>query len=120
MVVKFSKNGGSCHEYVNSFKNKMEFLKKHHPEVIQSYDNIPDCEFAKFLKREPSTQFQSAFFESPHYQKQFFTRLVPRDACLPGKKDLFNMCWDKEKYPDETFYVWDMNMAYTYALQKFE
>ena len=98
----------------------MEFLKTNHPDVIQNYNNIPDCEFAKFLKGEPSPKFQSAFFESPLYQKQYFTRLVPRDACLPGTKDLFNICWDKDNHPDETFYVLDLNMAYTHALQKFE
>ena len=97
----------------------MELLKQNHPDVIESHKVVYDCKFTQFLNGKFVPEFDSRFLQSDLSRKQFFDRLIPRNACLPGKKELFQMSWDKKRHGHESFHYWDKNMAYTHALTQF-
>ena len=120
MVKKFTKEGRSCQDTVEKFENRMKMLKKNFPDLVNSVKVVYECKFDEFLDGKYAPDFDSSFKEDDLYkERRYFKRLVPRDACLPGQKVLLHLCWSKKDYPNETFYYWDMNMAYTYALKKF-
>ena len=120
MIKKFTKEGRSCQATVDEFESRMEMLKKNVPDMVKSATVVYECKFKEFLNGTYSPSFNSEFKEHDLYKKrQYFPRLVPRHACLPGKKVLLHLCWNKKDYPNEKFYYWDLNMAYTYALKKF-
>ena len=119
MVKRFTKNGKSCQDYVEKFEHRMDMLKQNYPNLIKSVKIVYECRFVDFLKGKYSPDFDETFKNTKFSEKQFFYRLVPRDACLPGQKVLLHLSWDKKDFPDENFYYLDLNMAYTYALKKF-
>ena len=119
MVKRFTKEGKSCQDYVDRFEHRMTLMKQNYPDLVKSHKVVYECNFVDFLNGRYSPEFDETFKESEMFKKQFFSRLVPRDACLPGQKVLLHLCWDKTDNPNENFYYLDLNMAYTYALKKF-
>ena len=119
MIKKFTKDGKSCQAHVDDFEHRMHLLKKNYPNLVKSHKVVYECKFVDFLRGKHSPDFDENFKKSILFEKQFFSRLVPRDSCLPGQKVLLHLSWDKKDYPNENFYYLDMNMAYTYALKKF-
>ena len=119
MVKKFTKEGKSCEHYVEEFEERMALMKQNYPKLVTSHKVVHECKFVDFLKGKYSTEFDQIFKKSDLFKKQFFKRLVPRHGCLPGQKILLHLCWNKEDYPEENFYYFDLNMAFTYALRKF-
>ena len=101
----------------------MKNLIENHPDVVKSYKVVYECRFNKFMDGIDTPEFKSGFRDDDLCKKKyFFTRLIPRDACLSGKKELFHLAWMevKKEHQNETFHYWDLNSAYTYALGKFE
>ena len=120
MVKKFTSEGKSCEDYVERFNDHMNKLKENYSELVKSIKIVYDCKFSEFLDGDYSPDFDSSFLQNDLFkEKKYFQQLVPRDSCLPGKKALFHLNWNKNDHPSETFHYWDMNMAYTYALKKF-
>ena len=120
MVKKFTKEGRSCEEFIEEFEARMKLLIRNFPDLVETYKVVYGCKFKEFLKNRYSPDFKSSFFENDLYkERQFFSRLTPRHACLPGQKILLQLRWSKIDFPNQKFYYWDLNMAYTYALKKF-
>ena len=68
--------------------------------AITPHQVVYECNFVDFLKGKHSPDFDKTFRESELFKKQFFSRLVPRDACNPGQKVLLHLCWDKKESPN--------------------
>ena len=120
MVKKFTKDGKSCQDAAEKFEDRMVMLKKNFPDLVKYHKVVYECKFKEFLAGKISPDFDSTFdIDDLNKKQQFFSRLIPRAACLPGKKVLLHLCWSKIDSPNQKFYYWDMNMAYTYALKKY-
>ena len=119
-MKKFTKDGASSNEHKKARDDRMKALIETYPNVVQSYKIVHACHFDRFLK-EDTSEFKTGFKNNDLYKnKYFFTRLIPRNACLTGKKELFHLSWMKEEHPNQTFHYWDLNSCFTHALKEFE
>ena len=85
MVKRFTKEGKSCQDYVDKFEHRMTLMKQNYPDLVKSHQVVYECNFVDFLNGKYSPEFDKTFRESELFKKQFFSRLVPRDACLPDQ-----------------------------------
>ena len=105
MVKKFTKEGRCCQDFIEKFENRMTLLKTNFPNLVDNVKTVYECKFNEFLKNGYAPDFESTFMENALFkERQYFSRLVPRDACLLGKKDLLCLCWNKHDFPNENFY----------------
>ena len=120
MVKKFTKDGKSCQDAAEKFEDRMIMLKMFFPDLVKYHKVVYECKFKEFLAGNILPDFDSTFsIDDLNNKQQFFSGLISRAACLPGKKVLLHLCWSKIDSPNQKFYYWDMNMAYTYALKKY-
>jgi len=86
-------------------------------ELLTTYSNevnevkiMFECEWAQEKLHPNYLDFQQKF---EHFLKRPLHRLIPRTAVRSGLSDVYNLCWEKELFPDEQFLYSDIQGLYS-------
>jgi hypothetical protein len=99
-------------------EKEKQFLLQNFSQDVSNYEVIYQCQWQKFKQTDPN-YFIYKVVTDLQREKRPLHRLVPRSTVRAGLSDVYYLKWEKNLFPDETFYYSDVQGLYSYAAIKY-